>query len=1043
MAQPTPQTLRVFEMFGEDAGDEEQPILQYITNNQRLIDVNYEHPVQGTILLLCTRYGYSKVMKKYLDLGATLNEQTINAFIGDFSFDSPLARAKELMTALLNAGFPKEKMLHVVCSIMSGVHKELLKTLLEQPLDINYKHNGKTVLHVLIDEYAGSGNEFRGIFKEMLRTLMQKGANPDEVDAEGRTAIQLVNQLLNHLNPGLIRQILQTPTAVPAATIAPVAAPAAAAAPAVAAQDYKKLWAEELKKPSPDIAKLEEYKNAGAIDVNAMIDSRDNPLSLRLSIKPVFTVLEALLKWGANPNFFLLNERYPVYWKIFDRSIKDMKNILDLIIKYGADVKLITDAEAFTRVGRNPVFATNISVLMYFVNKHRYSSFTPEYERILNLLIKKGANVNYTNQKDGDVLDICLKEAIEKGVSYFLLKGMSMTIDNRTRFYFLLQRLTNLIKPTESDTTFRYVVNNSFHGVELMLKYDSKNLNNYFRDFLYFSLINPTSPILVHAYPKLMSILNPNYNEPYADGSTALIKAVQLYTKVPQEWVKSMIQTIVEKGADTKYTDPTGKKAVDYTTDEELKELLGSGGFKILWTGFSKGDLDFTNTVFNQVVHAESLSKEFNDEWLFSICPVCLKHVQHENKTCMYMTHSCVEQAEHKGYYHKKLWNAFSYKKQYYPNGEEIPAHLQKLVVEWCTHCGRICKNHTHYILSRIYKSNGSVHVPVFAGEGDYFATTCDKPGIGGGGIKEKIIRYRQFREMVYYLNDADEFINKITFEDAINRLVEAVWEAPLDPRRNIVSHIQKTGKYNRAVANALYPLPSELPKPPKYIYSVPTYPDAANPDLLPLVFDKATDAIKNSAANVFGYEENIVQFRHRMANGAVNKHDGPNQQVALDRLMGYIKLVSETPNSNDFGMCWQHKLDNYGVNDFLDDKEHKPPKCTARLYPEELLHILQKANYKLDQNSNSTSNDNMDIDAKNKHLQIYNDYVYLFGQKFGKPIGIAATNNSNNSNNKPNASNSKNNNSNQDGGKRWATRKCMRKRKTSKSKTYRNHFRS
>jgi hypothetical protein len=266
-----------------------------------------------------------------------------------------------------------------------------------------------------------------------------------------------------------------------------------------------------------------------------------------------------------------------------------------------------------------------------------------------------------------------------------------------------------------------------------------------------------------------------------------------------------------------------------------------------------------------------------------------------------------------------------------------IPAHLQKLVVEWCTHCGRICKDHKHYDLAKLYKPDGSIQIPGFAGSGDYYATTCDTPGIGGGGIKEKINRYRQFREMVYYLNDAEEFINKITYEDAINRLVEAVWEAPLDPRRNIVSHIQKTKKFNRVVANDKYPLPSELPKSPKYIYSIPTYPDAANPDLLPLVFDKATDAIKNSAANVFGYEENIVQFRHRMANGQINTHDGPNQQVALDRLMGHIKLLNETPNSENFGMCWQHKLDNYGVDDFLDDKEHKPPKCTAKLYPDEL----------------------------------------------------------------------------------------------------------
>ncbi len=1011
MAQPTLQTVRVFEMFAQRLPD--QTILQYITNNQALIDVNYEHPVQGTILLLCARYGYSKIIKKYLDLGATLNEQTINAFISNFSFDLPLARAKELMTALLNAGFPKEKMLHVVCSIITGIHKELLKTLLEQPLDINYKYNGKTVLHLLIYEFSVTEEDARGIFIEMLRMLIKKGANPNEVDAEGRTAIQMVNTYLADRNPGPIIGIIFQVPAVPA--VFPVFA-----APAAPAQDYKKLWTEELKKPSPDIAKLEQYKNAGAIDVNAMIDSRENPLSLRLSKKPDMKLLEALLKWGANPN--LLNwYKTPIFWQVFERSIKDIKPLLMLLIKYGADIKL----------------TTNKTSLMAFIGDifdKDNPEFTNKHKEIADILIENGVDINYkTKNTNADVLDMCIdnlydvnNETLETMVAYLLNKGMSMIINGKTRLYYMILKM-NIGVYNSGKAYTNYII----PKLNIMLKFYS-NTNDYFRDFLDAALTNPKLVILPYLYAMWIKRLNPNYNEVYADGSTPLIKAVQLHSKNPQQWVNEMIETMIGKGAKTDYVDPTGKKAADYTTDEDIKALLGSGEFKILWTGFSKGDIDFTNSVFNQVVHAESLAKEFKEEWLFSICPICLKHVQHETATCMYMTHSCVEQAEHKGYYHKKLWNAFSYKNQYYANGAAIPSHLQKLVVEWCTHCGRICKGHKHYNLAKIYKPDGSIQIPGLTGNSDYYAVTCDTPGIGGGGIKEKIIRYRQFREMVYYLNDADEFINKITYEDAINRLVEAVWEAPLDPRRNIIKHIMKTGKYNRVVANDKYPLPSELPKPPNYIYSIPVYPDAGNSDMLPLVFDKATDTIKNSAAYVFGYEENIVQFRHRMSNGQINTHDGPNQQVALDRLMGHIKLLNETPNSEDFGMCWQHKLDNYGVDDFLDDKEHKPPKCTAKLYPDELLHILQKANYKLDQSSNSTSNDNMDIDAKNKHLQIYNDYVYLFGQKFGKPIGVAPPNNSN----KPNASNSKNY---QDGGKRWGTRR----RKQSKSKTYRNNFKS
>jgi ankyrin repeat protein len=980
MAQPTPQTLQVFEMLDEP--DEQQAILQYITLNPLRIDVNYVHPVQGTMLFQSVIHEYAKVAKKLLDLGATLNEQTINAFISNFSFDLPLARAKELMTALLNAGFPKEKMLHVVCSIITGIHKELLKTLLEQPLDINYKYNGKTVLHLLIYEFSVTEEDYRGIFIEMLRMLIKKGANPNEVDAEGRTAIQLVNTYLADHNPGPIRQILQNP-AVPAV---PAVFPVFAAPAAAPAQDYKKLWTEELKKPSPDIAKLEQYKNAGAIDVNAMIDSRENPLSLRLSKNPDMKLLEALLKWGANPNLIIKN-KVPLFWLVFERSIKDIKPILLLMIKYGADVKLIANNKTFL-----------IEFIRFIFSN--YAEFTEKSKEIADILINYGVDIHY-KYNDRDILDEVLDYGNKNAVDYLINKGLSVIVNGRTRFYEVLRKMNN-----------PYSGMNGMNALNILLSHHSDN-NAYFKDYLDFALAYPSTNIIKDLYSKLKNRLILNYNEVYMDGSTPLIKAVQLYTKAPQPWVKTMIESMVEKGANVSYIDPTGKKAIDYTTDEELKELLGEKHFKILWTGFSRADIDFTNMIFEQTTHATNLAKLNPDESLFSICPVCLKYIQHETGTCMYMTHSCVEQAGYNGYYHKKLWDAFSYEKAYDALGRDILAAQRKRVLEWCTNCGRICKGHRHYELKSIYKSGSKdIVIPGLLGQGDYFATTCDKPGIGGGGIKEKLNRYRRFREVVLALNDPS-IIGQMAYEDAINTLVEAVWEAPLDPRRFEIRMIETQKKYNKPVANNRFPLPSELPAPPKYVYSDPTYPDASNPDLLPLVYSKATNTIKNSAYDLFGDDDNIVQFRHRMANGNVNNHDGPNQQIALDRLIGAISLMNETPASVDFGMCWQHAKDAYDNIDMLDNKAHKPPKCTAKMYPDEVLHAIQSATYS-------------DELTKEQHLGVYAYYKKLFGEKFGKPIGLAATNNSN----KVNASNSKNN-SNQDGGKRWSTRKRKHKGKT------------
>lgn len=904
-----------------------------------------------------------------------------------FRFDPPVRHAKELMEALIQAGFQREKMLYLLCTIISGIHKELLKSLLEQPIDINFMYeNEKSALHKLILTFLEGNEDNRGIFMEMLRALMQKGANPNQVNNEGKTAFQLVNEGLEGRNPGAILRILQVPAA-PAPP--PALAPALAPAPAAPALNYKKLWAEELMKASPDIAKLEEYKNAGAIDINENITTTDNPLKWHLLRKTDINLIETLLKWGANPNLVLPGYLYPIFWNMFDYPIQDMKKLLQLFIKYGADVKIIK---------------ANESSLTYFIDKvfKRFrATFSQSHKDICDILIQNGVDLHYNSR---NVLDKCIYNLSEDATRYFLEKGMSILVNGKTFFYFLILEKSNSEVPFISAEVLMERLN-------LLLKFHT-NTNDYFRDFLDAANNAPKMLILQYLFPQLDLRLNPNYNEIYADGSTPLIKAVQIHTKGKQPWVKDMIEKMVEKGANVSYIDPTGKKAADYTTDTELRDLLEPSGFKILWTGFSKADIAFTNEIFHQTVHAYNLAIANPQESLFSMCPVCLKYIQHDTATCMYMTHSCVEQAGYEGYYHKKLWNTFSYEKQYDAFGRIIPVAQRKRVIEWCTLCDRICKGHRHYKLEKIYKAGTKdVMIPDFAGEGEYYAVTCDKPGIGGGGIKEKLNRYRRFREVVLALN-RPTFIGKIPYEEAINKLVEAVWVAPLDPRNFEISMIESEKQYNDMVSNARFPLPSELPPPPKYIYASPVYPDASNPDLLPLVYPKADNTYKNSAYNVFGDDENIVQFRHRMANKSVNTHAGHNQQIALGRLIGYLQHICDTPQAADFGMCWQHATDAYTM---VNDKAHMPSKCTAKLYPEEVLAAIEKARYE-------------DEVTKPHYMNIYKLYQKQFAERFGKPIGLAPPNSHN-----ENASNQKEPNSNHEGGKRILHRKTIKTRKISK----------
>jgi hypothetical protein len=336
----------------------------------------------------------------------------------------------------------------------------------------------------------------------------------------------------------------------------------------------------------------------------------------------------------------------------------------------------------------------------------------------------------------------------------------------------------------------------------------------------------------------------------------------------------------------------------------------------------------------------------------------------------MYMTHSCIEQAGFEGYYHKKLWNTYSYMQQLY-NAQGNPAG-QRRVIEWCTLCGRICRDHHHYQLGKVFLQDGKTMAPIpkYAGEGDYFAVDCSTNRIGGGGIKEKVNRYRRFREVVLFLNQQ---VGNMTFEDAINTLVEETWEAPLATRRLEVNYALARKEYNYGVRNELFPLP---PDEPNRVYANLAYPNASNTSLQPLVFANADETHRNVMEHLSGDTENIVQFRHRMADGTINNHDQPNQQIALDNLMGYLKNMATQQNSADFGMCWQH------ANIYLTtvtDPTHLPPKCTARLYPAEILAAIEGATYASPAN-------------KEKDMQVYNAYRVAFNRKFATAGGTRRT---------------------------------------------------
>jgi hypothetical protein len=369
---------------------------------------------------------------------------------------------------------------------------------------------------------------------------------------------------------------------------------------------------------------------------------------------------------------------------------------------------------------------------------------------------------------------------------------------------------------------------------------------------------------------------------------------------------------------------------------EELLALVGPKGdvgpdtrTSPPWTGFTKKDIEFLDITFNESVHATSLSKDNPEEVLYSMCPVCLKYISHEPQTCMYMTHDCAKEST---YYHRRLYNKYKIQKR-----DDWGQRVNKYVICWCTHCGRICGDHRHYLL-RLHDDAPKL----YANYGSPYESDCRRTS-GGGGTPEKIARFNALRAKAVELNTKKD-LGEITTNQAKDQLVEAMWDGPLTTPSNVLTQMQTTKKF--AVNNSAFP--NNAPKEERVYPNIP-YPNVGNPELLPVVHKTATNAFKNHY-NVD--EENIVQFRHRKADGSVNNHSGEGEQISKSMLFNYVQSTFDQKESAKFGMCWQH------------------PTCTARLYPEELLAIIDQVEEKDPDDS-----------------RIYEIYKKAFNEKFAAAV--------------------------------------------------------
>jgi ankyrin repeat protein len=365
-----------------------------------------------------------------------------------------------------------------------------------------------------------------------------------------------------------------------------------------------------------------------------------------------------------------------------------------------------------------------------------------------------------------------------------------------------------------------------------------------------------------------------------------------------------IIKLLLDSGVNKDYKAPIHNiTALDmaiesYETDKEyygevIKLLRGKIPEEAKWKGFSRSDIEKFDIFFE---------KPF--DW--SCCPVCLEYVERSDG-CMYMSHDC---ATTKHFYHKKLYDKFVYGEYGSPR------------IEWCTVCGRITELHKHYKLSsaqtpvkEVAPLKPEIQALLDRGDNVAFFDNANCLGFGGGGTEEKAARFRRMREYALELQDD---VDKKKLNEAMEELIEEVWNAPL-VRNKKIKKILEDKRWNINV--------KEFPENKKNTRNNNNNTNAVN-----VPFEGVKPTIVEDDCIIMGEDEatNTLEtnpkyhFHHETIGGI--DHEGI--YICQKDLAKAIEIKNAEFGLENFGKCWWHYT------------------CKANLHPEELKGIIPEVLY-------------------------------------------------------------------------------------------------
>lgn len=383
------------------------------------------------------------------------------------------------------------------------------------------------------------------------------------------------------------------------------------------------------------------------------------------------------------------------------------------------------------------------------------------------------------------------------------------------------------------------------------------------------------TPIMGAAYSNSDTIIKAliaaggNINET-EKGATALMLASRLGNF-------EAVVALCEGGADKSLRAADGKSAAEYAKTDEIREYLINGKItEKMWKGMTQSDMTKLNTIFED--------SAIN----YSTCPVCLEYVE-RSEACMYMKHDCSKGP----YYNKKFYDKYK---------------SDEGKITWCTICGRICHGHRHYKLHINMFSPIAPTMPPLAEAGDPFATDCK--GQGGGGLVEKLSRFRELRKTVLQL---EEFIDNKSMKEVMNLLIIKVWNAPMwntTTRKEVLRKMLTNKKWNANTRNELFRA------------NVVANTNANAPNI---PFEGELPVQKVGRNNImFNEDVPIFSFRHKQRNGSIEEHG-----IAQETLEEFLKRIVKEFGTPEFGLCFMN------------------PACDAKLHPDEIRGAVPEELYK------------------------------------------------------------------------------------------------